>query len=193
VPAPTTNGGPPLDWHAWRDGRPPPELLQHPVVLVWYEEARTYCKSLGKRLPSEAEWEAAARGPEGRRFAWGDAFDPAICNTAEAGLHRSLPVGSFPANASPFGALDLGCNVSEWTGGRYAAYPRVRHVDNRYEWEEFYEGYYAATHGASYETLSWRARASYRGIEEATSRSDDYRTRKLVGFRCAVDVPEGSP
>ena len=178
----------PLDRHGWPNGTPPAGLEDHPVVLVSYDEATEFCEGFGKRLPTEAEWEAAARGPEGRRYAWGDTFAPELCNTAESGRLHSVPVGSSPGNASPFGALDMGCNVSEWTGGRYGAYPRTRHIDNRHDWQERYTGYYSATHGASYEMLGWRARASYRGEEEATASNTIQNTRKLIGFRCAMDA-----
>jgi formylglycine-generating enzyme required for sulfatase activity len=182
VPAPPPNPAPPLNRHSWQGDRPPEGLDDHPVVLENHAEATAYCQSLGKRLPTEPEWEAAARGHDGRRYPWGDDFDPGLCNNAKSGRFHSVPVGSQPGNASPFGALDLGCNVVEWTGTLYRAYPKVRHVDNRDMWWNAYSRAIQVTRGASFEMLPWRARASHRGTDEAIS-------RKLIGFRCAADVP----
>jgi formylglycine-generating enzyme required for sulfatase activity len=182
VPAPPPNQAPPLDRHSWRDDQPPLGLDDHPVVLETAPEAILYCKALGKRLPTEAEWEVAARGSDGRRYPWGDEFDPAICNNTKSGRFHSIPVGIHPANASPFGALDLGCNVVEWTGTRYRAYPKVRYNDNRDMWWNSYSRDIQVTRGASFEMLPWRARASHRGHDE------DF-ARKLIGFRCAADAP----
>jgi len=186
VPVPDEMIEQPYDRHSWKDGKPPAGLDDHPAVLVYQEEARAYCQAQGKRLPTELEWEAAARGKDGRRFPWGDTFDPTICNTVEAGRRLTVPAGSQPANASPTGALDMGCNVTEWVDGTLVAYPRTRHLDNRLDWiDQFGVGFFMAR-GASYETSWDRARASNRGREEISR-------RKLVGVRCAKDAPGGAP
>ncbi len=109
---------------AWPAGRLPGRLLDLPVTGVSWEEARAYAARLGKRLPTEAEWERAAQGPEHRRFPYGDAFDPA--RVPPPG--RLAPVGSFPAGASSEGVLDLTGNGWEWTAspfGPHGAPPRA--------------------------------------------------------------------
>ena len=186
VPLPAVLLDPPFSRHSWKEGRPPPGLEDHPVTLIPEVQAANYCRGLGKRLPTEAEWEAAARGHQGRRYAWGDTFDPALCNTAESGREMTLPVGSLPANATPEGVLDLGCNVPEWVGTPFHAYPTNRHVDNRDEWYDHYEGEMWAVRGAGYELSAWRARASTR------TRNFPERFR-IYGFRCALDAGGETP
>jgi formylglycine-generating enzyme required for sulfatase activity len=112
--------------HAWRGGQPPRGREAHPVVLVSHGDARAFAAWLSAetgrhwRLPTALEWEKAARGTDGRRFPWGDAWDPARLNShdgpgEERGPFDTLPVGSFPAGASPYGLLDAAGQVFEWT------------------------------------------------------------------------------
>ena len=107
--------------HAWVDGTPPPGRENHPVVLVSHDDAEAYAAWLSAetgrtwRLPTELEWEKAARGPDGRIFPWGDTFDPALLNSHDAGPFDTLPVSSRPAGASPYGLLDAAGQVFEWT------------------------------------------------------------------------------
>lgn len=107
--------------HAWRNGAPPPGREAHPVVLVSHGDAMAYAAWLSARtgrvwrLPTALEWEKAARGPDGRRFPWGDRFDPALLNSHDAGPFDTLPVGGFPAGASVYGVLDAAGQVFEWT------------------------------------------------------------------------------
>jgi formylglycine-generating enzyme required for sulfatase activity len=129
------------NWWRWTPGanwlhpRGPSDLLdgleQHPVVHVAYEEAEAYAKWAGKDLPTEAEWEYAARGGiEGAKFAWGDEHFPdgkAMANTWQGdfpwqnllldGYEGTSPVGAFPANG--YGLLDMAGNVWEWTADWY--------------------------------------------------------------------------
>lgn len=107
--------------HAWQDGRPPAGREDHPVVLVSHDDARAFAAWLSAetgrrwRLPAAEEWEKAARGPDGRRFPWGDSWDPARLNSHDAGPFDTLPVGRFPQGASPHGLLDAAGQVFEWT------------------------------------------------------------------------------
>ena len=87
---------------------------KHPVTEVTYFDAEEYCDAAGKRLPTGAEWEKAARGTDGREYPWGDEFDTSKVNTIESGSNSTSPVGAFPAGASPSGAMDMSGNVWEW-------------------------------------------------------------------------------
>jgi len=101
---------------------PPPGKQDHPVVGVSWDDAVRYCAWLTEqtgciyRLPSEAEWEKAARGPAGRRYPWGDDFDPARCNSAAAGVGTTTDVHTYvPQGESSYGCVDMAGNVWEWT------------------------------------------------------------------------------
>ena len=107
--------------HAWKNGAPPKGRLDHPVVLVSHSDARAYgqwvSKKTGKtwRLPRESEWEKAARGTDGRRFPWGNFYDPKRLNSHDLGPFDTVAVGRFAAGTSPFGLVDPAGQVFEWT------------------------------------------------------------------------------
>jgi formylglycine-generating enzyme required for sulfatase activity len=103
--------------YLWRAGKPPAGRRRHPVVLVTARDAEAYCRwrAPGLRLPTEAEWEKAARGDRGSIFPWGGAWDPTRLNSAASGIGGTTPVSRYPRGASPYGLLDPVGNVFQWT------------------------------------------------------------------------------
>lgn len=105
----------------WRDGRPPAGREDHPVVLVTWVDANRYCAWRGelagakRRLPTAYEFEKAARGDGGISYPWGNTFEASKLNSGVGGPRDTVPVGTFIAGASPYGALDLAGNVFHWT------------------------------------------------------------------------------
>jgi len=102
---------------------PSPELADHPVTNVTWEQANQYAQWVGGRLPSEAEWEIACRSTDERIYPWGDeAPDETRANSGDVQAGTTA-VGSYPDGASPFGLLDMAGNVWEWTSSQPLDYP----------------------------------------------------------------------
>lgn len=107
--------------HAWSKGTYPEGRAQHPVVMVSHDDVQAYAAWLSKqtgrtwRLPTEKEWEKAARGTDGRLFPWGNSYKPDLLNSHDKGPFDTVEVGRFPKGASPFGLLDAAGQVFEWT------------------------------------------------------------------------------
>jgi formylglycine-generating enzyme required for sulfatase activity len=98
-----------------------PIYLNHPVSHVTWHGAQAYCRSIGRRLPTEAEWERAARGANGYVYPWGNEWITDLANTSETQAGAALQVGSYPDGASPYGVLDMAGNVAEWVFDWYEA------------------------------------------------------------------------
>jgi formylglycine-generating enzyme required for sulfatase activity/plastocyanin len=138
-----------------------PGFENFPIVCVSWEGATAYAKWLGKRLPTEVEWEKAARGTDGREWPWGNEFG---AGNANARATKLMPVGSFPRGASPFGCLDMAGNVWEWTAS-----------DDGDSGEKI-------TRGGAFDSPPLYARCAVRIAAAPTLRS------AKTGFRCAKDA-----
>ena len=142
-------------WYSAKD------MDNYPVVGLTWGQAVAYCRWEGKRLPSSAEWEKAARGVDGRTYPWGNEWDGTRANWDEGGkidgFRKVAPVGSFPGGKSPYGAMDMAGNVREWT-------------DNM------------VVKGGSWYSKPLSLRAGDPGHDYIVERDDD------MGFRCAMDA-----
>ncbi|MDT5042709.1 MAG: gamma-glutamyl hercynylcysteine S-oxide synthase [Actinoplanes sp.] len=173
-------------WAYTRFGRTAPIVPGEPVVHVCFYEAEAFAASAGRRLPTEAEWEKAARHDpatgRSRRFPWGDEQPgPQQANLGQRHL-RPAPAGAYPAGVSPAGVHQLIGDVWEWTATDFHGYPGFRAFPYREYSEVFFGRAYKVLRGGSFGT----DRSACRG----TFRNWDYPVRRQIfsGFRCARDA-----
>jgi len=153
------------------------------VTSVNWHEAKAYCDSVGKRLPTEMEWEKAARGADGNEFPWGDIWDKMRANTGD-GLnweHGVAPVGSYSQGRSPYGVFDMAGNVMEWVSDWYQPYPGTEYsADDFGEKNKVVRG--GGWGGVGHYAVSQFYRGAYRFYLTPKARYSD------LGFRCARSV-----
>ncbi|MCY3780561.1 MAG: SUMF1/EgtB/PvdO family nonheme iron enzyme [Chloroflexi bacterium] len=162
-------------------------LRPHPVYGVTYYGALEYCLAIGRRLPTEAEWERAARADDGRIYPWGNRWDNSLAKTNRPldTPPGSFPVGSYPAGASFYGVYDMAGNVAEWASDWYGE----RHYDERANRGAAVNpkgpvaGQLKVLRGGSWNSVPFFSRTVHRQAEDPKS------YQRWVGFRCVEDPP----
>ena len=150
----------------------------HPVVEASWLGALAYCQSLAKRLPTEAEWEKAARGTDARRYPWGDAMPTAAHARFSGGWNDTVPVTNYAAHPSPYGVLGMAGNAWHWVSSAYRPYP-YRSDDGR---EDRTPGAVRATRGGGHSSQAEQLRTTERGRTLSRAPAAGHHN---IGFRCA--------
>lgn len=163
-------------------------LAQHPVIYVTWWGAAEYCNALNRRLPTEAEWERAARGSENRIYPWGFEFDPTLAMSSITSPASTMPVTSYPLGISPYGIFNMAGNVSEWVYDWYQANYYTEKLNSP---EPNPKGPIAGTEkvhrGGSWDTIPLFLRTVHRMSRPPGSPT------AAIGFRCVADVLPATP
>lgn len=170
----------PYSPYSWKDNFPLPGQEDLPVTSVSWYDADEFCKWSGKRLPTEEEWEMAARGTDGRQWPFGNNLKEGQCNTKYADIDKILPVGGLSKDVSPYGVYDMCGNVSEWTSSWYLPYK-----GSSLKRDSFGEKYKVVRGGSWVMPAIPYSRAAYR----ANTYPPEFKHRG-IGFRCVKDVDE---
>jgi len=162
----------------WRNGRYPDGEASLPVVNVSWDDANAYARWAGKRLPTEEEWEYAARGTDGRLYPYGDEWKPQYSNALEDNHGAARNVRSYPGGASPFGVLDMAGNVLEWTASDFKVYPASKLPPNDPNEDR------KVLRGGAFNAEARFQTATDRFFYPPPTKAD------FIGFRCAKDAPQ---